>query len=67
MAGTQFTDRLMFIYTKRTKPQKKRDPETDFSSDSDYDEFANEIRFVGDILQPFQLEPIFTTAEIQAK
>ena len=43
------------------------DPETDFPSDCDYDEFANEIRFVGDILQPFQLEPIFTTAEIQAK
>ena len=43
------------------------DPETVFSSDCDYDEFANEIPFVGDILQPFQLEPIFTVAEIQAK
>ena len=43
------------------------DSETDFSSDSDYNEFANEIQFVGDILQPFQFEPIFTAAEIQAK
>ena len=43
------------------------DSETDFSSDSDYYEFANEIHFVGDILQPFQFEPIFTAAEIQAK
>ena len=40
------------------------DSETDFSSDSDYD---NEIVFVDDILQPFQFEPIFTAAEIQAK
>ena len=39
---------------------------TDFSSDSDY-QLANEIPFVGDILQPFQFEPIFTAAEIQAK
>ena len=39
---------------------------TDFSSDSDY-QFANEIPFVGDILQPFQFEPVFTVAEIPAK
>ena len=43
------------------------DLETDFSSDSDYDEFANEIPFVGDILQPFQFEPVFTDAKTQAK
>ena len=41
------------------------DSETDFSSDSDYDEFANEILFVGDILQPFQFKSIFTAAETQ--
>ena len=35
------------------------DPETDFSSDSDYYEFANEILFVGDILQPFKSELVF--------
>ena len=29
------------------------DSKTDFSSDSDYDEFGCEIPFVGDILQPF--------------
>ena len=29
------------------------DSETDFSSNSDYNEFANEILFVGDILKPF--------------
>ena len=39
------------------------DSETDFSSDSNYDEFANEIPFVGDILQLFKFEPI----NIQAK
>ena len=43
------------------------DSETDFFSESDYDESANEILFVGDILQPFQFEPIFITAEIQDK
>ena len=37
------------------------DSETDFSSNCDYDEY------VGDILQPFQVEPIFTATEIQAK
>ena len=40
------------------------DSETDFSSDSDYDEFSNKIPFVGDILQTFHFEPIFTPAEI---
>ena len=42
------------------------DSETDFSGDSDYDEFANEIPFVSDILQPFQFELVFTAAELQA-
>ena len=37
------------------------DSETDFSSGSNY-EFANEIPFVGNILQLFQFEPIFTAA-----
>ena len=37
------------------------DSETDFSTDSDIDEF------VGDILQPFQFKLVFTAAEIQAK
>ena len=41
-------------HRQRTKPHKKHS-ETDFSSDSDYDELANEIPFVGDILQQFQL------------
>ena len=41
--------------------------ETDFSSDSDYNEFANEMPTVGDILQLFQFEPVFIAAEIQAK
>ena len=41
------------------------DSERDFSSNSDYDEFANEIPFVGDILQLFQFEPVFTAAEIR--
>ena len=41
------------------------DSETDFSSNSDYDEFANEILFVGSIVQPFQFKPVFTAAEIQ--
>ena len=43
------------------------DSETDFSRDGGYDEFANEIPFVGNILQPFQFESIFTDTEIQAK
>ena len=29
--------------------------------------FKNGIPFVGDILQPFHGEPVFTAAEIQAK
>ena len=52
------------IYKKK---KKKKDSETNFSSDSDCDEFANEIQFVGDILQPFQFELVFTAAELQAK
>ena len=43
------------------------DSETDFSTDSGYNEFANEILFVGDFLQLFQLGHIFTIAEIQTK
>ena len=43
------------------------DSETDFSSDSDCDEFANEIPFVGDVLQPFQFERVFTADDIQVK
>ena len=46
---------------------QKMDSETDFSNNSNYDEFANEISFVSDILQPYQFEPVFTAAEIQAK
>ena len=34
---------------------------------SDYDEFATEIPFVGNILQPYNFEPVFTAAEIQTK
>ena len=41
--------------------------ERDIFSDSDYNEFANEIQFVCNNLQPFQFEPVFTAAEIQAK
>ena len=41
--------------------------ETDFSTNSNYDEFANELPFVGDILQSFQFEPLFAAAKIQAK
>ena len=41
------------------------DWETDISSGSDFDESANKIPFVGNILQPFQFEPIFAAAEIQ--
>ena len=41
------------------------DWETDFSSDTDYDEFADEIPYVGNILEPFQFYPVFTAAKIQ--
>ena len=37
------------------------------TKNSDYDEYANQILFVGNIMQPFQFEPVFTAAEIQAK
>ena len=40
--------------------------ETDVSGYSNYDEFVNAISFVGNILQPFQFEPLFTADEIQA-
>ena len=58
------------MFTHRQRKQRhveKIDWETDFSTDSVYDESANEILFVGNILQPFQFETIFTAAEIQAK
>ena len=41
--------------------------ETDFSSDSDYDEFANKIPFVDNIQQLFQYKPVLTAGEKQAK
>ena len=37
------------------------------SSDSDYDQFANEIPLVGNILQTFEYQPLFTAAETQAE
>ena len=40
------------------------DSEIDFSSNNIYYELANEIQFVGDILQLFQFEPVFTSAKI---
>ena len=43
------------------------DSETDFSRDSDCDEFATEIPFVGNIMKSLQFKPIFTAAEIQAE
>ena len=43
------------------------DSETVFVSDSDYDEFANEILFVGDIFHPFKFEPVSSAAEMQVK
>ena len=48
-------------YTEQERSHKqKMDWERNFSSDSHYDEFANEMPFVGDTLHPFQLEPVFT-------
>ena len=48
----------------RTKAHTKNVFRDQISLATDYNEFTNEIPFVGDILQ---LEPIFTAAEIQAK
>ena len=45
---------------------KQMNSETDVSGYSNYDEFVNAISFVGNILQPFQFEPLFTADEIQA-
>ena len=42
------------LYIKKMKLHKR----------NGFIEIANEILFVGDILQSFQLEPIFTAAEI---
>ena len=36
------------------------DSETDFPSDSNYNEFANEIPYLGDMLQLFQVECVFS-------
>ena len=43
------------------------DSETDFSSDSDYNEFPTEMLFVGIIPQLFHIEYVFTAVKIQAK
>ena len=43
-----------YLHKVNEAAYKKMDSEIDFSSNSDYDEFANEILFVGNILQPFQ-------------
>ena len=45
----------------------KMDSDTDYSSNSDYDEFSNEITFVSNILQSFEVELSFTAAEIQTQ
>ena len=49
---------LVDVYTDKENKDtvKKIDSETDFSSTNDYDECANEIPFVGDILQPIQFD-----------
>ena len=55
-----------YLHTQRELSRiQKIDSETDISSDSDYDKFGNKIIFVGDILQLFPFEPLFTAAEIQ--
>ena len=46
---------------------KKMNSETDFSSDRNYAEFANEIPFVGDILQPFLLNPFYQLLKYKLK
>ena len=43
------------------------DSDTDFSSDNDYDEFANDSPVVCDMLQPIKFEAAFTAAEIHGK
>ena len=58
----------MFTWTReRSHIQKKLDSESDVTSDSDYNELANKIPFVDDILQPFQFVPVSTAIQIQAK
>ena len=56
------------MFTKKREQSQihKMDSETDFFSDCDYNEFANEILFVGDILHLFQSESVFTAAEIKS-
>ena len=48
-----------FYIDKENKAIFEMHSKTDFSSDIDYNEFANEIPFVGIILQPFQFELVF--------
>ena len=55
------------LHRQRDEATYKKWIQRDFSSDKNYDEFANETLFVGGILKPFQLEPVFTVAEIQSK
>ena len=43
------------------------DLETGFCSESDYNEFANEILFVGDILQQIPFKQVMTAVEIRTK
>ena len=47
----------MFVYEEDKATHKR-----DFSGDSDYDEFANEMSFVGNIIQLFHFEPVFIAA-----
>ena len=47
-------------------PAQKINSEADISSNVNFNYFANEMPFVGDILQPFQFYSIFTVAEIKA-
>ena len=55
---------MFYINKENEATYKKIDSETDFPSDSDYDEVANDIPFMGNILQQFQFEPVFTVAEL---
>ena len=49
-----------FTIRERSHIQKQMDSETDLSRFSDYDGFANEIPFVGNVMQLFQFYPVFT-------
>ena len=54
-----------YMHIKKNKGHNQNNFFNHINPYNDYDEFANEIPFVDDILQPFQLEPVFTAAEIQ--